>query len=316
METTQETMGALVKPTPTGMLLASVKQLRPKQWAKQVFLLAAIVFSRRFTDPDALFQVFVGIMSFNLLSSSGYVLNDFLDREADRKHPTKKFRPIASGALPVPAAVVLMVTALVGGLALAWSLNPWFFGIAVLYLATTQSYSFVFKHKVILDVMFLASGFVWRAVAGALAIGVAVSPWLFLVTAFVSLFLGFNKRRAELALVGDGGATRKILQLYNPQMLEQFQMTTAGATILCYALYTVSGPTPWMILTIPFVLYGIFRYIYLVERMGEGGAPDETLLRDWPILLTGLLYAATSAVVLLANDAGLLPDLMLTFSGP
>lgn len=316
METTPEEMGALTKPSPGGMVVAAIKQLRPKQWAKQVFLLAALVFSRNFFDPDALFAVFVGIMSFNLLSSSGYVLNDFLDREADRKHPTKRFRPIASGALPVPAAVVLMITCLVGGLALGWYLNPWFFSVALLYLATTQSYSFYFKHKVLLDVMFLASGFVWRAIAGALAIGVAVSPWLFLVTAFVSLFLGFNKRRAELLHVGSDGTTRKILQLYTPAMLEQFQVMTAGATVLCYALYTVSGPTPWMTLTIPFVVYGIFRYVYLVERMGEGGAPDETLLRDWPILLTGLLYALTAAVVLLANDAGYLPDLMLTLSGP
>ena len=277
METTQGDGLALVKPTPGGIVIAAIKQLRPKQWAKQVFLFAALVFSRRFLDPASVLQVLIGVFSFSMLSSSGYVLNDFLDREADRRHPTKCRRPIASGALPVPAAVVLGVGALGSGLAAAWYLNPYFFGIALVYLLTTQSYSFYFKHKVILDVMFLASGFVWRAVAGALAIGVHVSPWLFLCTAFISLFLGFNKRRAELLQIGEGKGTRKILAMYSPQMLEQFEVVVSGATVLCYALYTVQGPTPWLTLTIPYVLYGIFRYMYLVDRKGEGGAPDETL---------------------------------------
>ncbi len=311
MEMSSRDAGALVKPTPSSVAVAAVKQLRPKQWAKNVFLFAAIVFSRRFLDPVAVVQVLVGFASFSLLSSSGYVLNDFLDREADRRHPTKRFRPIASGALPVPAAVVLMVGALLGGLGAAWWLGAPFFAVAVVYLLTTQSYSFYFKHKVVLDVMFLASGFVWRAIAGALAIGVTVSPWLFLCTAFVALFLGFNKRRAELLALGGDGATREILRKYNPQMLEQFQAMVSGATVLCYALYTVHGPTPWMTVTIPFVLYGIFRYIYLVEKEGEGGAPDETLLRDWPILVNGLLYVVVAAAVLLLHDAGWLPRLVL-----
>jgi 4-hydroxybenzoate polyprenyltransferase len=286
--------------------VAALRQLRPKQWAKQVFLFAAIVFSRKFLDPVAVVQVLTGVASFCLLSSSGYILNDYLDREADRSHPKKKFRPIASGALPVPLAIALMLSCLVGGFAIASTLGGPFLAIAALYLATTQSYSFYFKHKVILDVMFLASGFVWRAIAGALAIGVAVSPWLFLCTAFVALFLGFNKRRAELIQLGAKGGTRKALELYTKSMLDQFNAIVTGSTVLCYALYTVQGPTAWLTLTIPFVLYGIFRYIYLVEQKGEGGAPDETLLKDWPILLTGLFYVVTAAGVLLAHDAGFL----------
>ena len=296
--------------TPVSVAIAALKQLRPKQWAKQVFLFAAIVFSRKFLDPVAVIQVLTGVASFCLLSSSGYILNDYLDREADRSHPKKKFRPIASGALPVPTAMALLLVCLVGGFAIAATLGNAFLAIAVLYLATTQSYSFYFKHKVILDVMFLASGFVWRAVAGALAIGVAVSPWLFLCTAFVALFLGFNKRRAELIQLGTESGTRKALKLYSKSMLDQFNAIVTGSTVLCYALYTVQGPTPWLTLTIPFVLYGIFRYIYLVEQKGAGGAPDETLLRDWPILLTGLLYVVTAAGVLLAYDAGALPTLI------
>lgn len=311
--THEDVAAALPLPRPgvATVARAAIKQLRPKQWAKNVFLFAAIIFSRRFTDPVAVMQVLVGFASFSMLASSGYVLNDLLDREADRRHPTKRNRPIASGALPVPAAIVLLLATLVAGVGAAWWLGPSFLAIALLYLATTQAYSFYFKHKVILDVMFLASGFVWRAIAGALAIGVAVSPWLFLCTAFVSLFLGFNKRRAELLQLGATGGTRKILERYSPRVLEQFQAIVTGSTVLCYALYTVQGPTPWLTLTIPFVLYGIFRYIYLVEQDGEGGAPDETLLRDWPILLTGLLYVLTAAGVLLAHDANLLPVLLL-----
>ncbi len=296
--------------TPVSVAIAALKQLRPKQWAKNVFLFAAIIFSRKFLEIDAVLDVLTGFFSFSMLASSGYVLNDYLDREADRKHPKKKYRPIASGALPVPAAWLLMAFCLVSGFAAAYSLNMAFMGIAMVYLLTTQSYSYYFKHKVILDVMFLASGFVWRAIAGALAIGVGVSPWLFLCTAFVALFLGFNKRRAELLRLGAKGGTRKNLEEYSSQMLEQFQAIVTGCTVLCYSLYTVQGPTPWLTLTIPYVLYGIFRYIYLVESRGEGDAPDETLLQDWPILVTVLLYGLTAVGVLLALDNGWLPDLL------
>ncbi len=299
-----------MKRTPVTVAKAAVKQLRPKQWAKQVFLFAAIVFSGRFTDPTAIFQVMVGAFSFSMIASSGYVFNDYVDREADRKHPKKKFRPIASGALPEPIALVMMFACLGAGIASAFWLSPSFMMIALVYLCTTLSYSFYFKHKVILDVMFLASGFVWRAIAGALAIEVHVSVWLFLCTAFISLFLGFGKRRAELLQLGAEGGTRKNLAEYTGHMLEQYQNIVTGSTVLCYALYTVMGPTPWMTLTMPFVLYGIFRYIYLVERFGEGGAPDETLLGDWPILVTGILYVLTAIGVLSMHNAGLLPQVL------
>jgi len=296
--------------TPVTILAAAVKQLRPKQWAKNVFLFAAIVFSGRFVDPLAVVQVCIGFFSFSMLASSGYILNDYLDREADRKHPKKKYRPIASGALPVPAALVLLLGCLVTGTAAALYLSPTFLVIALVYLATTLSYSFYFKHKVILDVMFLASGFVWRAIAGAVAIEVHVSVWLFLCTAFISLFLGFGKRRAELLQIGAEGGTRKNLAEYSGKMLDQYLSIVTGSTVLCYALYTVMGPTPWMTLTIPCVLYGIFRYIYLVERFGEGGAPDETLLGDVPIIATGVLYVIIVVAVLTMHNAGLLPSVL------
>lgn len=300
----------LVQRTPASLALAAVKQLRPKQWFKNVFLFPALIFSGRFLEPDPILAACVGFAAFSLLSSSGYILNDYLDREADRKHPKKRFRPIASGALPVPAAWALMAACLIGGIALSLYLSPSFLLIAGVYLATTLSYSFYFKHVVLLDVLFLSSGFVWRTIAGAVAIDVHVSPWLFLCTVFVALFFGFNKRRAELLHVGAHTGTRRNLAEYSPQMLEQFQAIVTSATIITYLLYTVMGPTGWMTLTIPMVLYGMFRYIYLIDRKGEGGAPDETLLRDRPMLLTGVLYLATAIGVLLGHANGWLPVLL------
>jgi len=295
-----ETSGAAARHTPVSLAIAAVKQLRPKQWAKNVFLFAALVFSRSFLQPDAIIASLVGFAAFCMVSSTGYVLNDLLDREADRVHPKKKHRPIASGALPVPAAIVLLLCTGTLGLSLAAWVGPWFLAVTLAYFCTTLSYSWYFKHIVILDIMFLSSGFVWRAVAGAVAVDVGVSPWLFVCTAFLALFLGFNKRRGELLALGDTAGTRKNLAEYSPAMLEQFQAIVTGNVVLSYSLYTIlSDTTPWMAVTIPYVLYGIFRYVYLIDREGAGDAPDETLLTDRPILITGVLYAVTVVAVLM-----------------
>ncbi len=305
---------AAIQRTTTSIALAALRQLRPKQWTKNVFLFAALVFSVEFLDPSSVMRTLLGFASFCLLSSTGYVLNDYLDREADKNHPKKRFRPIASGALPLSAAWFLMAAVWIGGTALALTLSWQFTVIAYLYLFSTLSYSFYFKHRVILDVMVLSLGFVWRAIAGAVALGVQISPWLFLCTAFLSLFLAFNKRRAELLHVGASSGTRQNLQDYSPKMLEQFQSIVTASTLLCYALYTVNNHhTTWLVLTIPWVLYGLFRYIYLVDRHGEGGAPDETLLRDRPMLFTGLGYILTAILVLLGAQFGWLPDLIPSY---
>jgi 4-hydroxybenzoate polyprenyltransferase len=300
----------LIQRTPATMLVAAVKQLRPKQWAKNVFVFPALVFSAEFLNPASVVRAGQAFAAFSMLASAGYVLNDWLDREADRKHPKKRFRPIASGALPESVALVLMVAVFVAGVGLALQLSPAFLLIAGVYFVTTLSYSFYFKHRVILDVLFLSSGFVWRVVGGAVAIDVHVSPWLFLCTVFVALFFGFNKRRAELLHVGAHSGTRRNLAEYSPQMLEQFQAVVTSATIITYLLYTVMGPTPWMTLTIPMVLYGIFRYIYLIDRHGEGGAPDETLLRDRPTLAAGVLYLLVSVAVLLGTHFDVMPEIL------
>jgi 4-hydroxybenzoate polyprenyltransferase len=293
-------------PGPVRLVLAAIKALRPKQWAKNVLLLAAIIFSMQFTSVDAWVHTAIGVAAFSLVSSAGYILNDARDREADRLHPRKKHRPIASGALPIGLAWALMALVFVLGLALSWYLSPAFLVVILLYFVTTVSYSIYFKHIVILDVMMLAACYLWRAAAGAVAIEVPLSPWLLACTAFLALFLGFNKRRGELLEVSpdDVGKTRKNLLEYNSDTLIEFQAITTSGTIISYAIYTVLGsPTPWMMLTLPYVLYGVFRYIWLVNTRREGAAPDETLLRDVPILVTGLLFGITSIAVLVINVA-------------
>jgi len=285
------------------LVLAALKVMRPKQWTKNGLLAAALVFSGQFSDPQRLGRALLAVTAFNLLSSSGYVLNDYLDREADRRHPKKRLRPIASGSLPEGLALPWMAFILLGGLGIAYWLSLKFLVLSVLYLATTISYSLYFKHKVILDVMFLAACYVLRAIAGAVVIDVRVSPWFFLCTAFFALFLGFAKRKAELVQVGNVG-TRKNLREYSLPMLEQFQAIVTSSTIVSYALYTVLGTNRWMMLTIPYVLFAVLRYIYLVEQKGEGGAPDETLLKDGPILVTVALYVVTAIGIMSAEKVG------------
>lgn len=290
-----------VKHTPVSIAVAAVKAMRPKQWAKNVLLLAGLIFSMRFLDLQSWIDVGIAVASFCLVSSSGYLLNDARDVAADRKHPRKRKRPIASGALPVPLAYGQMVLIFLLGLALAWSLSVEFLVVVLLYFVTTVSYSMFFKHIVILDVMMLAACYLWRAAAGAVAIDVVISPWLLTCTAFLALFLGFNKRRGELMEVAPAsvGETRKNLRDYTHDTIVEFQAITTSGTIISYALYTVlASPTPWMLVTLPYVLYGVFRYIWLVNARQEGAAPDETLLRDVPILLTGALYGLTAIAVL------------------
>ena len=283
-------------------LAAAFSALRPKQWTKNGLLAAALIFSMRFRELEPWLKFFEGFVAFSLISSSGYLFNDIRDREADRLHPTKRRRPIASGRLPVSAAWAEMAAALLIGMFIAWQVSPSFLAVAVLYLCTTLSYSLYFKNHVILDVMFISAGFLWRAAAGAVAIDVTISPWLLTCTAFFSLFLGFNKRRGELmALAGtDVEGHRKNLADYSEALVIEFQAITTSGAIISYALYTVlASPTPWLLVTLPHVLYGIFRYIFLVSAKGETGAPDEILLKDRPILLVCLLYALTAVAVLL-----------------
>ena len=290
---------------------AWLRVLRPKQWIKNGLLFAALIFSGRFTEPALWGQVFAGFMAFSLLASGGYVLNDYLDRKADRQHPKKQHRPIASGEVLEPLALALLVGCIGFGLALAWWLSWGFFAVSMAYLLTTLSYSLYFKHVVILDVMWIALGFLLRALAGAIAISVPFSEWLFLCAGMLALFIGFHKRRGELVALGPQQATRRNLAEYSLAMLDQFQAVITGAVVVCYCLYALLGSsTNWMVLTVPFVLYGMFRFIYLVDQKGEGGAPDETLLRDRPLMLTVVSYTLVAMAVLQADAHNLLPPVI------
>lgn len=299
------------------MSLATVmiKALRPKQWTKNALLLPALVFSERYGDLNAVTAVAVGIALFCMLSSAGYLINDLRDVENDRKHPKKKLRPIASGDLPEGVAwllaIVLIVVGLGGSLYLSSLHAPedlgaplwdrWGFGItAAGYLCITLSYSFYFKHVVLLDVMFISTGFLLRAVAGAAAIPVESSPWFLICTAFGALFLGMSKRLAELRLLDKAaGQHRKILDEYTPALLEQLISIVTACTLISYALYTFTGPHDQQImLTLPFVMYGMFRYLYLVARGQAGGEPETTLLRDRPLQACIVLFVLVAVLTL------------------
>jgi 4-hydroxybenzoate polyprenyltransferase len=282
------------------MVVAAVRSMRPRQWFKQVFVFPALLFSERFTDPRDVMLTLAAFAVLCLLSSSGYLFNDILDVEADRAHPTKRNRPIASGTLSISAAWGLMALLLVCGLGASWFLGPAFLLTAIGYLAVTLSYSLWIKHIVLLDAMFLAGGFILRAVAGAEAIDVPISAWFLITTLFLALFLGFAKRSAELRLMeGDATKSRKILAEYSAELLGQLITVCATGAILSYAMYTFEAArTRYLMVTVPMVVYGVFRYFYLIHRRSGGGAPELTLIRDPAMWITGLLYAATVVAVL------------------
>jgi len=283
-----------------------------KQWIKNLLVYAALIFAFKFREIDLVIDATIGFLSFCCLSSAGYLFNDARDREADSHHPKKKFRPIAAGRLPVGMAYAEMVLIFLIGVSLAGFLSMEFLAVALLYFATTMSYTFFFKHHVILDVMFISAGFLWRAAAGAYAIDVRLSPWLLTCTAFLTLFIGFNKRRSELVVKADtGNATRKNLMHYTPELLTEFQAITTSGTIISYALYAVLGIREahpqigsWMLLTLPHVLYGIFRYIFLVNNVGEGEEPAETLIKDKPLLITVVTYGMLVVAILMFTRTG------------
>ncbi len=272
----------------------------------------ALVFSvnqeYRLSDPDSwiprILECLVAFACFVLVSSADYLVNDIRDIESDRMHPRKRRRPIAAGLLSVNAAWAWAAVLAAAGNAAAFALD-WQMGLVVLgYTVLMIAYSYVLKHVVLIDLMVIAAGFVLRAMAGALAIDVPISAWLYVVTALGALFLGINKRRAEIDLLQDSaGDHRRILDEYSPELLQQMSATVTAATLMAYGLYTFTAEglpeNHSMMLTIPFVLYGIFRYIYLVDARKEGGSPEEVLLRDVPIMLTLVGWVATAATILL-----------------
>ena len=278
------------------MIKALIKSMRPKQWAKNVFILAALVFDRQLTNPSALIKTLIGFILFCLLSSAVYLINDIADIEADKQHPTKRNRPIASGKLPkniaIAAAVVFVIVTIPSGIFLA----PEFAIIAALYFLLNLAYSQILKHIPIIDVLVLASFYVIRVIAGVCLIQVErFSPWLYVCTTLLALFIGLGKRRAELTLaIETGNSHRRVLDGYTIPFLDQLITIVSSTTIISYSLYTFFAPSlpqnHAMMLTIPFVLYAIFRYLYLVQVKNMGGAPEDVLFADKPILAAIMLW--------------------------
>lgn len=280
-----------------------ISTMRPKQWLKNGFLFAALIFDRQLTNVEALIHTSIGFVLFCLLSGAVYIINDITDVEADRQHPTKRERPIAAGTLPVPVARWALVLILAFAFPAAYFLSTIFALFALSYFVLNLAYSFWLKHIPILDIMILASFYVLRVGAGVALIKVTrFSPWLYVFTIFLALYLGIGKRRAELALLAEGANThRKVLEGYTLPLLDQYINIVSSGTILTYSLYTFSAPNlpdnHIMMLTIPFVIYGIFRYLYLVQVEHSGGAPEEVLLSDRPLQSTIVLWGLSILVI-------------------
>jgi 4-hydroxybenzoate polyprenyltransferase len=294
------------QPVPSPPLAVSlVLSLRPSQWTKNLIIFAALMFGQRLLDPTAVLQSLAAFAIFCALSGVVYLINDVADREADRRHPVKMFRPIASGAVPVRVALITATALGLSGLAAAFWLRPLFGVLAGSYLLLLGLYSGPLKHAVIIDVLTIAIGFVLRAAAGAVAIGVHASHWLYVLTMLLALFLALSKRRHELVLLADRATGhRRILEEYSPYLLDQMIAVVTASTIVAYAFYTVSPETvekfgtDLLGLTLPFPLYGIFRYLYLVHQKKGGGSPTDMLLTDRPLLACVGLWAATVALII------------------
>jgi 4-hydroxybenzoate polyprenyltransferase len=285
------------------MLKAIFRTMRPKQWAKNVFVLAPLVFDRQLTNLNALARSVAGMLLFCLISSTVYILNDIMDVESDRAHPEKRKRPIASGQLPIRTAIVILVVLLIVTIPLSFWLSPAFGVIAVIYFLVNFAYSTWLKHIPLIDVLIVAACYVLRVAAGVVLITVErFSPWLYIVTTLFALFIGFGKRRAELSLLENEAKThRRVLDGYTIPLLDQLITIVSGTTVVAYSLYTFTAPNVppnhTMMLTIPFILYGIFRYLWLIGVKSAGGAPEDLVFTDRPLQATVLLWGISVVLI-------------------
>ena len=285
-------------------LPAVLRLLRPAQWIKNVFVCAGVLFGGHLGDPVALHSLLLAITAFSLMGSTAYILNDYLDREADRAHPVKRRRPIASGEVAVGTAVALAVTSFAAASAAALAASPRVLLLVGVYFAINVCYSLALKHQPVVDVFCIAAGFMLRILAGTTGIGIPPSGWLLLTGMFVTLFLGFSKRRAEwVDAAGDSG-TRRVLADYSAPLLDSFLAVTATGTSLCYGLYTLDPQTidlhgtANLIYTMPFVLFGLFRYLYNLHRQNKGENPSADVFTDPQLILCGLAYVASVVWIL------------------
>lgn len=279
------------------MLSPLLRSLRPTQWAKNLFVLAPLVFAKRLTDPTALKLGLLAFGVFCCAASAVYLVNDIRDREEDRRHPLKRRRPLAAGTLKVSTAAVTALVLAAGAFVGALVLGPLFTALLTAYLLLNLLYSAWLKNQVILDVMAISLGFVLRVLAGGAAIAVEISSWLLLCTIFIALFLAFSKRRHELSLLAESAPDqRRVLSHYSLTFLDQMINVVTASTVVAYALYAVAPETVekfhshHLVYTVPLVLFGIFRYLYLIYQRPGARNPTEAILSDPPFLINLLLW--------------------------
>jgi 4-hydroxybenzoate polyprenyltransferase len=286
-------------------LVELFKSIRPQQWLKNLFIFAPLIFSENIFNRSMFLQSLLAFAVFCLLSGALYILNDLKDIKEDMLHPIKSKRPLAAGRLKKSQASAAFVVLSFISLLLAAMVNREFLWVCLVYFVLQIAYSFALKHVVILDVFIVASGFLLRVIAGAVAIQVDISPWLLICTTLLALFLALSKRRHEILLLEEEAINhRPILREYSPYLLDQMISVVTASTVIAYCLYTISGETiekfgtNKLILTIPFVLYGIFRYLYLIHQKAEGGTPETLILKDRPLLFDIFLWIISAALII------------------
>lgn len=293
-----------LRPERRPLALELLASMRPKQWTKNCLVFAGVVFAHVASNVTDDLRALAAFVIFCGLAGGQYVLNDVVDADADRLHPSKRLRPIASGRVSRNQGAVFGTVVVVLSLAASISLGPWFILNAAGYLGLSVAYSYWLKHVVLVDVIVIAIGFVLRATAGTAAVQVEVSPWLLVVSFFLALFLALAKRRQELVSLTDASAHRPSLEDYSERLLDQLLMLVGAATLMAYALYTIDSDTGvssrWLKATLPFVVFGLFRYLYLIYEKGMGGSPEEVLLTDRPLQLNMALWGLAVIVILYA----------------
>jgi 4-hydroxybenzoate polyprenyltransferase len=296
---------SVVKAPPRSTALNLLLSVRPGQWTKNLLVFAGLLFGLKLFNLPAVFAASGAFVIFCALSGAIYLINDVSDRESDRQHPLKARRPIASGAVSTSTAIATAIILVLAGLAAAFGIDVRFGVVAAAYVMLQALYSGPLKHIVIIDVLTIAAGFVLRAVAGAEAVNVDISHWLLVCTILLALFIALAKRRHELTLLADGATShRPILSEYSPYLLDQMISVVTASTLIAYVFYTISPETqqkfgtPWLGLTIPFPLYGIFRYLYLVHQRKGGGSPADLLLTDRPLLACVALWAVSVTLII------------------
>lgn len=291
----------------TSKLTLLIRTMRIRQWVKNIFVLSPLLFSKHLFDPQYVFHAVAGFFLFSLIASAVYILNDIVDAATDRLHPVKRTRPIASGAFPPSTAGVFIGVLVPIVLVLAWLLHQQFALVLLAYFLLNVVYSYSLKKAVIIDVMTIAASFVLRIVAGAVVINVPISEWLLICTSLLALFLGFSKRRHEITiLVDDAHVHRPVLMEYSTYFLDQMISLVTASTLICYILYTVADETvakfgKELIYTVPFVLYGLFRYYYLVHQKQTGGDPTSEFLSDRPLLANVFLWGIAVVIIIYMN---------------